>query len=106
MADLEVEYKDWHAIHDHMGKQLHVHGDCTIRGGGFVVTLEQRQEQSDPSKLLLTLVFVPTGESPSHQRADYRDAWDEGMSYKEVGFVVEGPVTASAPPTIPVEDVH
>src|SRR3954468_4979869 len=35
-----IEYRDWHAIHDHMGKTLPVDGNCTVRGGGFALSVE------------------------------------------------------------------
>ncbi|HYZ76435.1 MAG TPA: hypothetical protein VE596_03585 [Gaiellaceae bacterium] len=107
-TQIEIEYDDWHAYHDHMSKTLHVHGDCTIRGGGVAASLEPREEQgANQTMLMLNLRLTPTGESPSHQPVDHRQRWDdEGIPYKEVGFVVVGGVTAPAPPALPIEDLH
>jgi hypothetical protein len=107
-TQLDIEYHDWHAYHDHMSKTLHVHGECTIPGGGVAASLEPRDKQgANQLMLMLDLRLTPTGESPSHQPVDHRQPWDdEGIQYKEVGFAVVGKVTAPAPPQLQIEDLH
>lgn len=107
-AELDVQYDDWHAVHDHMGKTLRVYGNCKVRGGGFAVALEPRKEQGiNPRMLMVNIRFTPTGESPSQQTPTYEEPWsDETVQYEEVGFVVVGDFAASPPPTLPIKDVH
>ena len=105
--EIDVVYEEWHAVHDHMGKTLRVHGNCTVRGGGVAVGLEAREQQGiNPRMLMLNLRLTPTGESPSHQSPEYNTPWQEGDQHEEVGFVVVGPVTAQPPPTLRIEDVY
>jgi hypothetical protein len=107
-TELDVQYDDWHAVHDHMGKTLRVYGNCMVRGGGFAVGLEAREKQGiNPQMLILNLRITPTGESPSRQTPEYMQPWsDEGIQYDEVGFVVVGDIAVSPPPTVPIEDVY
>jgi hypothetical protein len=106
--ELEVQYDDWHAVHDHMSKALRVYGNVTVRGGGFALGLEPNDEQGiNPLMLMLNLLITPTGESPSRQTAEYEQSWnDDGLQYEEVGFVVEGDIVAPPPPTLRIEDVY
>ena len=70
--EVDIEYEDWHAIHDHMSKTLRVYGKCLIRGGGFAAELEPREEQGiNPQMLMLNFRLTPTGESPSEQTPEY-----------------------------------
>lgn len=107
-VELDVQYDDWHAVHDHMGKTLRVYGNATVGGGGFAVGLEWRDEQGiNPRMLMLNLRITPTGESPSHQTVEYEQRWsDEGVQYSEVAVLVVGDIAAPAPPTLRVEDVY
>jgi hypothetical protein len=108
MTDVDIEYRDWHAIHDHMSKSLRVYGHCHIRGGGSFVELELRQTQGiNQRMLMLDLRIVPTGESPAEQDVEYQQPWDaDGIDYDEVGFVVAGDFTAPTPPNLAIEDVY
>lgn len=107
-TELDVQHDDWHAIHDHMGKTLRVYGNCTVRGGGFAVGLEPREEQGiNPRMLMLNLRVTPTGESPSRQTPEYKQPWsDVGVQYEEVGFVAVGDFVAALPATLRIEDVY
>ena len=106
--ELDVQYDDWHAVHDHMGKTLRVYGNCIVRGGGFAVGLEPREKQGfNPLMLMLNFRITPTGESPSHQTPEYAQPWnDDGLQYTEVGFETVGDLRVAPPPTLRVEDVH
>jgi hypothetical protein len=105
---LDIQYDDWHAVHDHMGKTLRVSGNCTVPGGGFALGMEPRQEQGiNPRMLMLNLRITPTGESPSHQTLEYGQPWtDEGLHFDEVDVVVVGDVAAPSPPALRIEDVY
>jgi hypothetical protein len=107
-TELDIQYDDWHAVHDHMSKSLRVYGSCTVRGGGFALGMEPRQEQGiNPRMLMLNLRIAPTGESPSQQTLDYGQPWtDEGIQYDQVDIVVVGDVAAPSPPTLRIEDVY
>ena len=107
-TELEVQYDDWHAVHDHMGKTLRVYGNCTIPSGGFAASLQPRDEQGvNPRSLLINLRFAPTGESPVNQALEYEQAWnDDGIQYEEVAAVVVGDISAPAPDALPVEDAY
>jgi hypothetical protein len=104
---LHVRYEDFHAQHDHMSKTLHVTGICHIDGGGFAAHLEPHHEPTaNPLKVDLDLVLTPSGDSPSVQPLDWRQAWhDDGHPYAEVDFFVQG-ITAQAPPVLDIEDVQ
>jgi hypothetical protein len=106
--EIDIQYEDWHAVHDHMGKALRVYGQCTVRGGGFAVGLEPHDKQGvNPRMLILSVRITPTGESPSHQAPKYEQPWDDnGIQYNEVDFEVVGPVTAAAPTRLSVADVY
>jgi hypothetical protein len=108
MTELDLTYEDWHAIHDHMGKSLHIYGSCTVPGGGFAVGIESREKQGfNPRMLMLNFRITATGESPSDQTVDLKQPWiEEGIDYNEVGFVLVGGFSAPAPPTLPIEDVY
>jgi hypothetical protein len=76
--DVDITYKEeeWEAIHDHMGKQLHVHGVCHIRGGGFAAGLEPHEKPlPNPMMLPLDLVVHATGETPSSVPVDWKQPW-------------------------------
>jgi hypothetical protein len=104
---LNLEYKDWTAIHDHMGKTLRVDGTCIVPGGGFAVSLRPSEKQGvNPRMLMFDLDVSATGESPSHQPLHHDQPWsDEGIQYTEVGFAVIG-VEAEPPPTVKIEEVY
>jgi hypothetical protein len=105
----EIDYADWHAIHDHMGKSLHITGTCHIQGGGIAAQLAPHERPlPNPLMLPLDLVLTPTGETPSSVKIDWHQAWDDdGYQYNEVSFFVrDGTIDAEAPPTLPVEDAH
>ena len=105
--EIDLEYDEWHALHDHMGKRLRVYGNCTVRGGGVAVGLEPQQDQGSNQRMLtLNLRLTPTAESPGRQTPEYNQPWGEGDQYEEVGFVVTGPVAAPPPPTLRIEDVY
>jgi hypothetical protein len=106
-ADLAITYEDWHAVHDHMGKTLHISGVCVIEGGGFAVHLEEHTPQGfNPEVLVLDLVIVPTGETPSRVPVEWRQPWGEdGIQYKQVSFEPRGP-GAAPPPTLDIEDAR
>ena len=104
--ELEIKYEDFEAYHDHMGKQLHVHGVCLIEGGGFAVDLRPADgTSSSPERLTMELSVHPTGESPSRQPLDWHRPWEDDHPYKEVDFVVTG-VKAAAPEPLKVKDVY
>jgi hypothetical protein len=104
---IDIEYKDWHAIHDFMSKTLHVSGVCNVRGGGFAVTLEEHVEPLiNPMMRTLDLVVFATAETPSRVPVEWREPWDDdGTQYTEVGFSVRG-MEAGPPPTLQIEEVH
>lgn len=103
---VELQYEDWHAVHDNMGKSLRVDGVCIIPGGGFAVSLEPSEHQgANPQMLMLNLVVTPTAESPTRQTPHYDQGWEaEGIQYTEVGFRAQG--ATEPPPTLTVEDVY
>jgi hypothetical protein len=105
--ELDIRYEDFHAYHDHMSKTLHVTGVCQIEGGGFAAQLEPHQTPTaNPLMVDLDLVVSPTGESPSAQPVDWRQAWDDdGYQYTGVDFFVRG-VRAEAPAALDIEDVQ
>jgi hypothetical protein len=105
---LDIQYADWHAVHDHMGKTLHVYGQCELPGGGFALTLEPCEKQgANPLMLMLGFRITPTAESPSHQPLEHRQNWDDdGLQYTEVGFVVIGYPATAPPSALPIEDVY
>ncbi|MEY2420230.1 MAG: hypothetical protein QOI95_297 [Acidimicrobiaceae bacterium] len=107
-AEIAVEYEDWHAVHDFMGKTLRVSGTCIVEGGGVALGLEPREEQGiNPQMLMLNLSATATGESPSRQTVEHVQPWsDDGIQYTEVGFVAVGGVAFSPPPQLKVEDAH
>jgi hypothetical protein len=75
---MDIEYEDWHAVHDYMSKTLHVSGVCNIRVGGFAATLEEHPEPLiNPMMRTLDLVVFATGETPSPVPVEWREPWDD-----------------------------
>jgi hypothetical protein len=106
--ELNVEYKDFHAVRNHMAKNLHVTGTCIVRGGGVAVRLRDFEGNSgiNPKMLVLELDFTLTAEDPSEQPVEWHGEWDDER-YEEVEFRV-APDRVTAPPPHPekIEDVR
>lgn len=103
----EVTYEDWHAYRDHMGKKLRVTGSCKTHGG-MAVSLEDHEGEPrfNPQALVLDLVFVVTGESPSTVPVQWEADWDpEGPQFTEVEFAVRGS-EVEPPPPLKFEDIE
>jgi hypothetical protein len=108
-TEIEIAYEGWQAIHDHMGKNLRVYGECVVSGGGVALTLEPSTAQGiNPRMLMLDFRLTPTGESPSRQTVEFKQPWsNEGVQYNEVGFILVGPIAAVEPPSpLPIDDVY
>jgi hypothetical protein len=104
---VRVEYMDdWHAVHDHTSKQLHISGTCVVTGGGFHTRVTpQARQGANQLMLLLDITFIPDGESPSRIPIEYQQPWEpDGINYTEVGFEVVGLVKAPPPQPLTIED--
>lgn len=107
---MEIDYQDWHAYRDHMGKQVRVVGTCVIRGGGIAASLALHEPQGiNPDYLLLDLHLTPTGESSSDQPVEWIEPWlDDAQRYTDVQILVITPdeFEADPPPVMKVEDIY
>lgn len=60
---IKIEYKRLEAVHDHMSKQLHVFGECEVRGGGFAVAITPLADPEhggiNPDMLTLAISVPP-----------------------------------------------
>jgi hypothetical protein len=85
---LEVEYQDFEAYHDNMGKSSRVTGVCVIKGAGVAATLMKAEPQGiNPEILELNLDFTITAEDPSAQPVEWHEEWDGAKPvYTKVHF--------------------
>jgi hypothetical protein len=102
----EVEYGEFHAYRDHMGKTFRVTGDVVVPHGGVAVDLLSHEGPGGINEriLPLDLVFVLTGESPSEQPVEWPGNWDDS-DYDEVEFRLRGG-EGEVPAPIPVETLE
>jgi hypothetical protein len=102
----EVEYGEFHAYRDHMGKTFRVTGDVVVSGGGVAVGLlrDESAGETREKSLALDLTFTITGESPSEQPVEWQGSWDD-KEYDQVEFRLQG-VEGEVPKPVPVEDIY
>jgi hypothetical protein len=101
----EINYDDWHAVHDHITKMLRVSG--SVPANSFVSILEPSDgpPMINPQMLMLDLRIFPN-EELSSGLVGYEQTWDdEGIQYTEVGIRIAGhPETP--PHVLKIEDVY
>lgn len=103
---LDVEYENFEAYKDNLGKSSRVTGVCVIKSGGVAAMLRKAEPQGiNPDILLLKLEFVITAEDDSRQPVEWREEWDGGKpGYSGVDFLTN--LDVDAPPQMEFTELN